>query len=115
MKLALSEAAETLILLIAPGAPHTADELWEELGKPGFTLNVPWPVGVPELAADDVVTIAVQVNGKLRDTLTMQAGATNEELESAAKASEKVQSYMEGQTVRKVIVVPGKLVNIVVG
>ncbi|HEY0867710.1 MAG TPA: leucine--tRNA ligase [Fimbriimonas sp.] len=111
--LAVSEALETLILLLAPGAPHSSDELWASLGKDGFTLNEAWPRYEESLAAEESVTIAVQVNGKLRDTFEAPVSADNEELEMAAKGLPKVQPHLEGKTVRKVIVVPGKLVNIV--
>jgi leucyl-tRNA synthetase len=112
-KLAFSEAVESFVLLLAPGAPHSADELWSSLGKEGFTYHANWPKFDPALAKDDLVTIAVQVNGKLRDTVDMPADAFDSHLESAALASEKVQTHLAGLTVRKVIVVPGKLVNIV--
>jgi leucyl-tRNA synthetase len=114
VQLAESEAMETLALLIAPGAPHTADELWETLGKSGFTYHADWPTFDPALTVEDTVTIAVQVNGKLRDTLEAPAAATKEELEALAQASEKVRTYTEGKRVVKIIVVPSKLVNIVV-
>ncbi len=113
--LALSEAVETLVLLIAPGAPHSADELWSELGHEGFTYDVKWPVSDAALATEDEATIAVQVNGKLRDTFTLPTGASKEDHEAAALARPKLAPYLEGVTVRKVIVVPGKLVNVVVG
>lgn len=113
VRLAFSEAIETLVLLLAPGAPHSADELWETLGQGGFTLNAEWPTFDAELAAEDVVTIAVQVNGKLRDTFSIAAGASSDTHEDAAKDLPKVQAHLEGKTIRKVIVVPGKLVNIV--
>ncbi|MBI5707797.1 MAG: leucine--tRNA ligase [Armatimonadetes bacterium] len=112
-RLAASEALETLILLLAPAAPFSADELWESLGLRGFTHQQAWPVFDPEIAAEDVWPIAVQVNGKLRDTVMVPAGSSNQELEAAAKASAKVQVHLEGKEVKKVIVVPGKLVNIV--
>lgn len=112
--LAMSEAMETLVLLLAPGAPHSADELWEFMGKEGFTYRQDWPVANEELAAEDTVTIAVQVNGKLRDTLEASASATNEELEAAAKASAKIAPHLEGKAIVKVVVIPGRLVNIVV-
>ncbi len=112
-KLALSEAVEFFITVLAPSAPHSADELWSGLGEHGFTYGLDWPKADTELAAEDEVTIAVQVNGKLRDTLLMPASATTEDLEAAARASEKVASFTDGFTIRKVIVVPGKLVNIV--
>jgi leucyl-tRNA synthetase len=117
LRMALSEALETFILLLAPAAPFSADELWESLpvwqGKPPFTYLAEWPKWDPEIAKEDVLTIAVQVNGKLRDTLELLADSTNEELEKAALASPKVQVHLDGKSVRKVIVVPGKLVNVV--
>ncbi len=113
-KLAISEAIESFVLLLAPAAPHSADELWQMLGRNGFTYHADWPKSDPTLAADTEVTIAIQVNGKLRDTLTMPAGVDKEAMEAAALASPKVQTYTEGKTVRKVIVVPDKLVNLVV-
>jgi leucyl-tRNA synthetase len=111
--LAASEALETLILLLSPGAPHSADELYASLGKEGFTFVAEWPKFDPELAKEDTVTIAVQINGKLRDTFQAPADASNESLEESARALEKVQSNLEGKTVKKVVVIPGKLVNIV--
>jgi leucyl-tRNA synthetase len=110
---AASEALETLILLLSPGAPHSADELYASLGKEGFTFVAEWPTFDPELAKEDTVTIAVQINGKLRDTFQAPADASNESLEESARALEKVQSNLEGKTVKKVVVIPGKLVNIV--
>jgi leucyl-tRNA synthetase len=110
---ALSEAIETFVLLLAPIAPHCADELWSSIGGEGFTLEKEWPRADPALQMRDVVTVALQVNGKLRGTLEASSGATNEELETMALAHEKVQQFVHGLTVRKVIIVPGKLVNIV--
>lgn len=112
---ALSEAMESLVLVLAPTAPHSADEIWTSLGREGFTYHAAWPTFDPELAKADLVTLAIQVNGKLRDTLEVPAESSQEELEAAARTSEKVQSWIEGKTIRKVIVVPGRLVNIVVG
>ncbi len=114
-RLALSEAIETMILLLAPMAPHSADEMWESLGRAGSTYQAVWPTAIPELAVDDVITIAVQVNGKLRDTIEVAAGLPQAELEQIALASEKVKAQLDGKTVRKVIVVPDRLVNVVVG
>jgi len=111
--LAVSEAIEALVLLLAPGAPHSADELWESLNMPGFTMNAEWPNFDPELAVEDLVTIAVSVNGKLRDTFQLAVGASDEEHETAALACPKVAPYLEGKTLRKVIVVAGKVVNLV--
>jgi leucyl-tRNA synthetase len=112
--MAFSEAVESLVLLLAPAAPHSADELWESLGRSGFTYEREWPEFDSALAQEDMVTIAVQVNGKLRDTLELPARATKEELEQAALASPKVQAQLNGNAARRVIVVPGKLVNVVV-
>ncbi len=112
-KLAVSEAIESLVLILSPAAPHTADELWRGLGRNGFTYGADWPAADPELAKDDVVTIAVQVNGKLRDTIEVDASADEETVKQAAMESENVKRHIEGATVRKVIVIPKKLVNIV--
>lgn len=112
--LAVSEALESLVLLIAPAAPHTADELWESLGRSGFTYQADWPSFRQELAKAEVVTIAVQVNGKLRDTIEVAAEAGEDEVKSAAQSSRKVLVFTEGKEVKKIIFVPGKLVNIVV-
>lgn len=113
MVLSISEAIESLVLILAPIAPHSADELWESLGQAGFTYHQPWPTFEAALTVDDTVTIAVQVNGKLRDTMEFPKDADNASLEAGAMASPKVQAHLEGKTVRKVIVVTGKLVNIV--
>lgn len=112
--LAMSEALETLILLVSVGAPHTADEIWESLGKEGFTYHAAWPTYKEELAKESEVTIAVQVNGKLRDTLQVAAGTDDETLKAMAQKSDKVKIYTDGKEVKKVIVIPGRLVNIVV-
>lgn len=111
----ISEALESLVLLLSPIAPHSADELWESLGREGFTYDATWPTFEPELAQEDTVTIAVQVNGKLRDTIEAPAGSESATLEALARASQKVATHLEGVAVRKVIFVPGKLVNFVVG
>ena len=111
---AVHEAAATLALLLAPFAPHIADELWERLGNSGaFLFHGPWPSFDPAVAAEEEITLVVQVNGKLRDRITVPADADNAALEAAARSSDKVQEIIAGQTIRKVIVVPGKLVNIV--
>jgi leucyl-tRNA synthetase len=114
LQLALSEALETLVLLISPAAPHSADQIWEDLGKEGFTYHAEWPKHDDDLAAEDSLTIAVQVNGKLRDTITVPATATKEQIEAEAQSSVKVKVYTDGKEVKKVITVPGRLVNIVV-
>jgi leucyl-tRNA synthetase len=115
LTLALSEAAEYLTIMLSPMAPHSSDELWEGLGREGFCYNAEWPAFNADLCAEDSITIAVQVNGKLRDTIEVSAQASREEMEELAKSTEKIKGSLEGVTIRKVIIVPGKLVNIVVG
>ncbi len=110
-----SEALEALVLLFAPFAPHLADEVWERLGKPGSTYRAKWPVFDPNVAAEDEITLVVQVNGKLRDRLTAPATADEAALRELALANDKVREALDGKQIRKVIVVPGKLVNVVVG
>jgi len=115
-KSAMSEAIESLILLLSPMTPHIADELWSMLPKPDkqpFTLLEPWPTFDPEVAKADEVEIVVQINGKIRDRLTIPADADEATMQSLALASARIKADLEGKTVRKVIVVKGKLVNIV--
>ncbi|MFB3882508.1 MAG: leucine--tRNA ligase [Armatimonadota bacterium] len=108
-----SEAVETIVLLLAPMAPHLADELWERLGREGFTATQAWPDYDPAIARAEEVTVVVQVNGRLRDRLLVAPGTPQAELEAKALAAEKVQPYIAGKTVRQVVVVPDRLVSIV--
>jgi leucyl-tRNA synthetase len=108
-----SQAVETLIRLAAPMVPHLAEEAWTALGREGLIADAEWPVADPALLVEEEVTIAVQVNGKLRDTITAPKGAAKEALEEMALASEKVIRVLEGKPPRKVIVVPDRLVNVV--
>jgi leucyl-tRNA synthetase len=108
-----SAAIRTLVQLVAPMMPHLAEEAWATLGETGLVADADWPTVDPNLLVDDEVTIAVQHKGKLRDTLTAPKGASKEDLEAMALASEKVQRSLDGAEVRKVIVVPDRLVNIV--
>ena len=110
---AWNEAITDLLLLMAPAMPHISEELWTRLGQPYSIHTQDWPEGDPELAKEEVVEIAVQVNGKIRDRLQVAADANEELLESVALASPGVQKWLEHKTVRKVIVVPGRMVNIV--
>ncbi len=110
---ALCEAAEALIHLAHPFIPHFAEEVWQQLGhKDPLTLR-PWPAADPALARDEEITIAVQVNGKLRATVTTAPDAGREELEALALSQQKVQDFLAGKQVKKIIVVPGKIVNVV--
>jgi len=106
-------AAETAVSLIQPYAPHVAEELWEVLG--GARLwEQPWPEADPALLQRDVVEVVVQVNGKVRDRLQVATATPEAELVELARASRRVQAYLNGGEPRKTIVVPGKLVNFVV-
>jgi leucyl-tRNA synthetase len=108
-----SDAIRSLVRLVAPMAPHLAEECWEALGGEGLVAMAEWPTFDPALLVDDQVTLAVQVNGKLRDTLTVARGLGRDEAEALALASEKVRRQLGGADPRKVIVVPDRLVNIV--
>jgi leucyl-tRNA synthetase len=107
------EAIRTLLLLVAPGAPHLAEEAWALRGEPSMIADAGWPAFDPAMLIDDEVTIAVQVNGKLRETMTLPRGMSREDAEARALALPKVQSQLAGGSPRKVIVVPDRLVNIV--
>jgi leucyl-tRNA synthetase len=108
------KAVETLLLLLAPYAPHIAEELWEALGHRESVSREPFPEYDPELAADSVVQIAVQVNGKLRGTFSVPAGTGKETIIELARGVESVEKFLEGKTIVREIVVPGKLVNFAV-
>ena len=105
---------EQLIILLAPFAPHTAEELWHELGETTSIHTENWPVYEESALVVDEVEVVLQVNGKVRDKLTVSVNITKEELETMAKESSRVQEFTEGKNIVKVIYVPGKLVNIVV-
>ena len=108
-----SEAARTLIRLVAPMVPHVAEEAWQRMGGNGLVADAPWPAADPALLVDDEVTIAIQVNGKLRDTLTAPKGMPRDEIEALALGSDKIVRLLDGKPPRKVIVVPDRLVNLV--
>jgi leucyl-tRNA synthetase len=110
------EALETMVLLLNPVVPHVSHALWQALGHPQAVLDdQPWPKVDPAALVRESLTLAVQVNGKLRGTVEVAANASKEEAEALARAHPNVAAFLEGQTVRKVIVVPGKIVNIVAG
>jgi leucyl-tRNA synthetase len=108
------ELFRSLVLLLAPFAPYLAAELWEELGEEGSVLRAPWPKSDPGLAREDELEIPVQINGKLVTVVRVPADADTKAIEAAALADEKVRSRIAGKNVVKMIVVPGKLVNLVV-
>lgn len=107
------EYVEGFVKLIAPLTPHIAEELWTKLGHVGSIAYAQWPTYDESKLEEDTVEIIVQVNGKLRAKLTASQNITKDELEKQALAAEKVQHHLEGKTIRKVIVIPGKLVNVV--
>jgi len=112
---ALKEAVETAVVLLAPFAPHVADDLWDSLGNKGSLLNTKWPGFDPAAIVEDEILIVVQVNGKLRGKVTVAVDATDDAVKTAALADEKVREHTEGKEIKKVVVVPKKLVNVVVG
>ena len=107
------EALSIYLRMLAPVSPHIAEELWERLGQPYSVHQQPWPEVDEAAAAEDEVTLVVQVNGKVRDRITVPVSIGEEEAKAAALSSEAVQKLMDGKQPRKVILVPGKLVNIV--
>jgi len=110
---AWEEAVETLLLLLAPFAPHIAEELWHRIGHEESVHLQPWPEWDEEVAAEETITLIVQVNGRVRDRIEVPAGIDDAEAERLARESESVQRHTEGQEIVKVIVVPGRLVNVV--
>ncbi|QNI36126.1 leucine--tRNA ligase [Edaphobacter albus] len=111
---AVAEIVRNLILLLAPFAPFFAAELWEQIGEQGVVFRTHWPVADEELAREDEIEIPVQVNGKLVNVVKLPAGSDEGAIKAAALADEKVKARIEGKNVVKMIVVPGKLVNLVV-
>jgi leucyl-tRNA synthetase len=107
-------ALRTLLQLLNPFAPHLTEELWQIIGTGGCVADQIWPTFDPDALIEDELELIVQINGKLRDKLTVKRDASSQEIESAALASPKAQEWTAGKTIRKVVVVPGKLVNIVV-
>jgi leucyl-tRNA synthetase len=107
-------ALAPLVLMVAPLAPHLAEELWKRLGHDKSLAHGPFPVADPQYLVEDTVEYPVQVNGKVRGRITVAADADADTLQAAALADEKVQAFIDGATPKKVIVVPGRLVNLVV-
>jgi len=109
------QALSALVRLIAPFTPHLAEECWTRLGEGGMVLDAPWPEFDPALAADDEVTLPIQVNGKRRGEIRVARGLEPAEVEAIVMADPDVQARLEGQTVRKIVVVKDRIVNLVVG
>jgi leucyl-tRNA synthetase len=111
----LREALEALIRMLAPFAPHTAEELWEHLGHADGLMAASWPAFNPDVAKAEEIVVPVQVNGKVRARLTVPAETSEVELEQLALADPGVQAYLSGKTVKKVVVAKGRLVSVVIG
>ncbi len=109
------QALSALLRLVAPFTPHLAEEGWTRLGEAGMILDAPWPEYDPALAADDEVTLPIQVNGKRRGEIRVARGLEPAEVEAIVMADADVQARLEGQTVRKIVVVRDRIVNLVVG
>ena len=111
----LREAIETVVVLLAPFAPHITEELWQGIGRSGSVHEQPWPDYDQSAVAVEEIELVVQVNGRVRDRMSVPVDAGEEEIRARAVELLKVKEFTNGKTVRKVIVVPGRLVNIVVG
>ncbi len=105
---------KTVIVLLSPFVPHITEELWHNLGYETHLLNEPWPSFNPELAKEDIITVVIQINGKLRSRIQVPQNTPDGELERLALENEKTKKYTRDKNIAKVIVVQGKLVNIVV-
>jgi leucyl-tRNA synthetase len=110
----VTEAMSLGIRLLAPLAPNTAEGAWRLLGGAGSIFTAGWPTPSKEAMARDTVSLVVQVNGKVRSSIEVPTGADKAVIEAAALADPKVRSYAEGKTVAQVIIVPGRLVNVVI-
>ena len=109
----LREAQETLILLVSPMMPHLAEEMWHRLGHKTLVADAAWPQLIEALTVDATVKMAIQVNGKVRTTIEVAKDMSKEDVEATAMAQQKIIHFLSDKTVRKVIVVPGRIVNIV--
>jgi leucyl-tRNA synthetase len=107
-------AIKTLLQILNPFAPHLTEELWATLEFEGTLAMQPWPEYDESYLVEDEIEIIIQVNGKLRDKILVNKDAAKEEIEAGARASAKIAEWTAGKEIKKVVVVPGKLVNIVV-
>ncbi len=113
LRFAIREAAESLVRIAAPMVPHLSEECWTILGNQGLVAEQAWPEADQSLLTEDTVTIAVQVNGKRRGELTIARDAAKEDIEAAALALDVVARAIEGRDIRKIVVVPQRIVNVV--
>jgi leucyl-tRNA synthetase len=109
------EAIHSLVLMMAPIFPHISEEMWHRQGNEDSVHVQQWPQGDAEKAKEDEITVVVQINGKVRDKLVVTPGTPSDVLERDALALENVQKWIDGKNIRKVIVIPNKLVNVVIG
>ncbi|NVJ11258.1 class I tRNA ligase family protein, partial [Myxococcus sp. AM001] len=109
----LQEGMEAVALLLAPITPHISHQLWQELGHDESIIDASWPQVDESALVQDSLTLVIQVNGKLRGQIEVPASASREDVEASARSNDNVLRFTEGLSIRKVIVVPGKLVNIV--
>ncbi|MCC5831390.1 MAG: class I tRNA ligase family protein [Phycisphaeraceae bacterium] len=107
--------ADPMLRLLGPFAPHICEELWNRIGNHDSIAGQSWPEADPKLLIDEQIELPVQVNGKLRGRITVPADSENDQVEAAARSDAKIAASLEGKTIRKVIIIPGKLVNIVAG
>jgi leucyl-tRNA synthetase len=107
------EAIEAVVVLLSPFVPHFAEELWEALGNRESIVKTQWPDYDPEAVLEDEILIVIQVNGRLRDRMTIPASYGEEEVKTWALKSERIRKLVEGKEIKRVILVPRKLVNIV--
>ncbi len=110
----MADVQRDVVLMLAPFAPYLAHELWEMLGETSDLLRAPWPKYDPALAREEQIEIAIQVNGKVRSRITIAADATEDQVRELALADEKIKSAIAGKEIIKVLVVSGRLVNVVV-
>jgi len=112
-KRVIREAIETVVILLSPFVPHFSEELWEALGNRESIIKTRWPDYDPEVVLEDEILIVIQINGKLRDRMTIPASYREEEVKTWALKSERIRKLVEGKEIKRVILVPQKLVNIV--
>ncbi len=108
------EAAKALAQLMSPMTPHLSEELWAMLGGEGLVINAPWPVADPAMLVEDTVTLPIQINGKRRAEISVPKDLPKDEVEKRALATDAVQRALQGNAPKKLIVVPGRIVNVVV-
>jgi leucyl-tRNA synthetase len=109
-----AEEVEGLLLLLAPFAPHIAEELWERIGQPYSIHQQAWPTADAALLVRETETIAIQINGRTRATIELPAGAEQAEAVAAVRRVESIQQYLNGVALRRVVYVPGRIINLVV-